>query len=188
MEALIICGMPASGKTAVARILAGMLGVKAYGGGDVLREIAKGRGYMADGDDWWDTPQGIRFLEERSRDPELDREADKRMVALVKNGGIVVTSYTLPWLSEHGTKCWLEASLETRAARMANRDHISIGEARRVAGLRDMKNFEVYKAMYGIELGIDMKPFNIVLDVNNMTPEQAARSIQELADVHCQGV
>lgn len=177
MQALIICGMPASGKTSAARIVSGKLGVPAYGGGDVLREMAARRGYSVSGDGWWDTQDGLKFLGERSRNHELDKEADSHMLELIVKGDVVVTSYTMPWLSKTGVKCWLGASLETRAARLAKRDHISLAEALRVAAERDRRNFTVYRELYGIELGVDMKPFNIVLDVNNMLPEQAANAI-----------
>ena len=81
MKAIILCGMPAVGKTTVARILATKLGLKLIGGGDILKEIALEEGYNAVGDDWWDTEEGMKFMQERTGSPEFDREVDRRLLA-----------------------------------------------------------------------------------------------------------
>ena len=177
MKALILCGMPAAGKTVTAQAIARRLGVGVVGGGDVLKEMARERGYKITGEGWWDTPDGIRFLRERESNPDFDKEADKRMIAKIEKGDIVVTSYTMPWLSKQGIKCWLNASLETRAKRMATRDNMPEAKAFEVVKIRDRENHELYKKVYGIELGKDMKPFNIILDVNNITIDEAADEI-----------
>lgn len=177
MKALILCGMPAAGKTVTAQAIAKKLGVAVVGGGDVLKEMARERGYKITGEGWWDTPEGIKFLREREGNPDFDKEADRRMIEKIEKGNVVVTSYTMPWLSKKGIKCWLEASRATRAKRMAGRDGITEERAREVVGIRDTENYEIYKKMYGIELGKDLKPFNIVLDVNNMTIDEAAEEV-----------
>jgi cytidylate kinase len=169
--------MPAAGKTVTANVIAKKLGIEAIGGGEILKEMADARGYKVTGEDWWDTPEGMKFLKERGSNPEFDKEADHRLIQKINKGNIVVTSYTAPWISKNGIKCWLEASRETRAKRMAARDGTSVEEARKVVRTRDRENFELYKKMYGLELGKDMKPFNIIVDVNTITPEQAAEEI-----------
>ncbi len=177
MKALILSGMPAAGKTATAQEISKKTGVSMAGGGDVLKEMARERGYSVTDEDWWDTPDGIKFLRERELNPDFDKEADRRMIEKIERGNIVVTSYTMPWLSERGVKVWLEASKDTRTKRMALRDSIPIDRAREIVSVRDRENYELYKKMYGIELGVDMKPFNIIIDVNNKTQEQVAEEI-----------
>ncbi|MDE1874185.1 MAG: AAA family ATPase [Candidatus Micrarchaeota archaeon] len=181
MEALILCGMPAAGKTTTAEVLGRRLNVPSIGGGYVLKEMAGARGYKVTGEGWWDTPDGMRFLREREKNPDFDKEADKIMLQKIERGDIVVTSYTMPWLSKAGRKVWLEATQETRAERMARRDSIEMAKAREVVALRDKENYALYKRMYGIELGRDLKPFNIIVDVNNKTPEEAADEIMGAA-------
>lgn len=56
MQALIISGMPAAGKTVTAHAIAKKLGITSVGGGDVLKEMARERGYKITGEGWWDTP------------------------------------------------------------------------------------------------------------------------------------
>src|SRR5208283_3397038 len=144
MKAIILSGMPAVGKTTVAQILSKRLGVKTIGGGEILREMARERGYDPTGDDWWDTEEGIKFLRERKTDSEFDKEADKRMVDKINSGNIIVTSYTAPWISKEGIKIWLSASVEVRAERMAKRDHTELSESTQALRIRDKENIELY--------------------------------------------
>ncbi len=49
MEAIIVSGMPAVGKTTVSKLLADALGLRVVGGGDVLKEMAAEEGYKPGG-------------------------------------------------------------------------------------------------------------------------------------------
>ncbi len=69
--------MPAVGKTTVAKLLASRLKLKVIGGGDILKEIALEEGYNAVGDDWWDTEEGMRFMEERAGAPSSTRRSTR---------------------------------------------------------------------------------------------------------------
>src|SRR2546426_11652423 len=102
MNAIIVSGMPAVGKTTVSRLLGDALGLKVVGGGDVLKEIAAEEGYKPGGEGWWDTEEGIEVLRERKKSAEFEREVDERLLKKAKGGDVVFTRYTLPWLSDHG--------------------------------------------------------------------------------------
>jgi cytidylate kinase len=179
MEAIIISGMPAAGKTEASKRVAKRLGLKEFGGSDILKEMAGERGYILGGSDWWDTEEGLRFLKEREKDPEFDRETDRRMTEKIKRGDIVVTSYTMPWLSDVGFKVWLDASHDVCAARMAKRDGTDVERARKVVAERDRRNCELYEKLYNIKLGRDKKPFDVIINTDNLTPEQIAERIIE---------
>ncbi len=62
------------------------------------------------------------------------------------------------------------------------------GGARRITAARDAGNAALRRKHYGIELGAGTRPFNIVLDVNNMMPEQAVDRILELIGAGKEGV
>jgi CMP/dCMP kinase len=177
MKAIILSGMPAVGKTTVAQILSKRMGLKTIGGGEILREMAKERGYNPAGEGWWDTKEGIKFLRERKEDPNFDKEADRRMINRINNGDIVVTSYTAPWISKEGIKVWLSASEEIRAERMAKRDHTNLAEAGAALRIRDRENIELYEKLYKIKFGSDKKPFHIIIDTTKMDPEQITDAI-----------
>lgn len=177
MKAIILSGMPAVGKTTVAQILSKRLGMEAIGGGEILREMAKERGYNPSGEDWWDTSEGIKFLQERKDDPNFDKEADRRMAEKISKGNIIVTSYPGPWIFNDGIKVWLSASESVRAERMAKRDRTSLAKAREALRIRDRENAELYERMYKIKFGKDKKPFDIIIDTTKMDPEQIADAV-----------
>jgi CMP/dCMP kinase len=177
MKAIIISGMPAAGKTTVAAIIAKHLGLKTMGGGEILREMASEKGYHPEEKDWWDTEDGMKFLQERKTDPNFDKEADKRMMEKVRKGNIVLTSYTIPWLIQNEFKVWLDASEEKRAERMSKRDGFDIEEGRRVVRLRDKENTELYDHMYGIKFGKDKKPFDLIIDTDNIGEDEVASEV-----------
>ena len=62
-KSIIISGPPAIGKTTVAKGLAKEFGMQNLSGGDVLKEMAQERGFQTRGADWWDTKEGMTFLE-----------------------------------------------------------------------------------------------------------------------------
>jgi CMP/dCMP kinase len=179
MKAIILCGMPAVGKTTVAKILASKLKLKLVGGGDILKEIALEEGYNAVGDDWWDTKEGMRFMEERAGSPEFDREVDRRLLARAQKGDVVITSYTLPWLAKDGLKVWLSGTKQSRAERMAKRDASSPEECSKVIEARDRENYALYKKLYGIRFGKDLSPFTMVVGTDGVPAEKVAKSILE---------
>jgi|SRR5271155_3003418 len=179
MKAIILCGMPAVGKTTVAKIIASKLDLKLIGGGDVLKEIALEEGYNAVGDDWWDTDEGMKFMQERAGDSEFDKEVDKRLLARASKGDVVMTSYTLPWLAKDGIKVWLSGTKRSRAERMAKRDASSPEECAKVIDARDSENYELYKKLYGIRFGKDLAPFAIVVGTDGIPAGKVAASVLE---------
>lgn len=181
MEAIIFSGLPAVGKTTVARLVAKKLGVKVLGGGDILKEMAAEAGLKTTGDDWWDTPEGIRFLGERKKSAKFDKEVDKRLLGKVEAGNVVITSYTLPWLTKMGIKVWLSGSVESRAARMAARDGMSREECKRVIAIRDEENRKIYRKLYGIDFARDLTPFTLVVGTDGVpAPDVAERVLKQL--------
>jgi cytidylate kinase len=174
---IIISGMPAVGKTTLAQALAQRFGLTLLSGGDVLKEMAEERGYRVTGLEWWDTPEGMRFLNERQGNPEFDREVDRRLKLAVERGGVVVTSYPLPWLTDKGVKFWLKASQASRAARMARRDRIPLEEALRIVRVRDEENRALYQQLYGIRFGEDLSVFNYVIDTDPLSEAAVAEVV-----------
>jgi CMP/dCMP kinase len=136
--------------------------------------MAVNRGYKPGGEDWWDTPEGMKFLKEREANSEFDREADKLLVEKIEKGNIIVTSWTAPWLTKRGFKVWLTASSKTRSERMSTRDETSHAHSAKVVSERDTKHHKLYMDLYQIDMGNDLSPFDLIIDTDNRTPEQVA--------------
>jgi CMP/dCMP kinase len=137
-----------------------------YSGGDILKLLAGTKGYSTSGDDWWDTEEARRFMQERKLDPTFDNQVDKKLIEIIRSQSAVVTSYTLPWLANGGVKFWLKGSQENRAMRMANRDNIPYREAKKVIQIRDEQNRNIYRNLYSFNFGEDLKVFDFCLNTD----------------------
>jgi len=175
---IVISGWPAVGKTTIACKLAEEFDFVMYNGGDILKMLAEDKGYSVKRDDWWDTLEAKKFMEERKSDPSFDKKVDEKLTEIVKEGRTVITSYTLPWLvlDELVIKFWLRGSPENRAKRMANRDDISFEEAKRITKLRDDENKRIYYMLYGFRFGEDLTVFDYALNTDRL-------SLESLVDV-----
>lgn len=171
-KSIVISGPPAVGKTTVAKGLAEEFQLEYLSGGDVLKEMAKEHGFDSDGDDWWDTPDGMKFLSKREENSEFDKNLDKRLTDLFNKGGMVITSYTLPWLISDGIKIWLEGSHESSTKRMQSRDNMSSVDAYEITKERFDKNKILYKKLYDYNFGDDTSVFDVIINTDNLTARQ----------------
>ena len=149
-KSIVISGPPAVGKTTVAKGLAKEFDLKYLSGGDVLKEMAKEHGFNSGGDDWWDTEDGMKFLNQREKNPEFDKKLDEKLSELFNQGSMVITSYTLPWLVKDGIKIWLEGSRLSSSKRMQNRDNMSSEDAFEITKKRFDKNKALYLSLIHI--------------------------------------
>ena len=186
LKSIIISGPPAIGKTTIAKRLAKEFDVQYLSGGDILKELAEEQGFQTEGDDWWDTQEGIHFLDQRKNNPEFDKNVDNKLKELFSKGGIVVTSYTLPWLVEGGVKIWLDGSKENSALRMTARDNSSKIDALEIVQKRYNENKIIYKELYGFEFGEDLSVFDKIIKTDGLNAEQvfeiAKSTVREFFD------
>ena len=171
-KSIVISGPPAVGKTTVAKGLAEEFQLQYLSGGDVLKEMAKEQGFDSDGDDWWDTDDGMKFLNQREQNSEFDKNLDEKLTGLFNQGGMVITSYTLPWLVKDGIKIWLEGSHTSSTERMQSRDNMSPQEAYEITKERFDKNKALYKKLYNFDFGDDKSVFDLIINTDNLTAQQ----------------
>ena len=183
-KSIIISGPPAIGKTTVAQGLANEFGLTYLGGGDILKELAKDQGFTTDGADWWDTPDGMKFLKQRSQNSEFDKKVDDKLKELFLLGGVVITSYTLPWLVKDGIKIWLRGTLENSAKRMKARDNMDEAKALEIVKTRYEENKKLYKKLYNFDFGEDLGVFDKIIDTDELDAEKvleiAKNTVKEL--------
>ena len=186
IKSIIISGPPAIGKTTIAKGLAKEFSIEYLSGGDILKELAEEQGFQTKGDDWWDTQEGINFLDQRKKNSEFDKNVDDKLKELFSKGGIVVTSYTLPWLVDGGIKIWLDGSKENSALRMTSRDNSSKNEALEIVQKRYNENKIIYKELYGFEFGEDLSVFDKIIKTDGLNVEQvleiAKSTVREFFD------
>jgi len=176
-KSIVVSGPPAIGKTTVAKGLAKEFNLNYLSGGDILKELANEEGFSSSGDDWWDTEDGMKFLNQRKENPEFDKKVDKKLIELFEKGGTVITSYTLPWLINNGIKLWLDGSVKNSAKRMQNRDNMDEFSALEVVNKRFNENKLIYKNLYNFEFGDDLSVFDKIIQ----TDEKNADEVLEIA-------
>jgi cytidylate kinase len=169
---ICISGLAGTGKSTLSKKLAEKYHLRYYSGGDVLKELAKQEGYDVSVQGWWESPQGLNFLNERVNDPKFDKAVDDKLLEYAKQGNVLLDSWTMPWLLQCGFKIWLEASFEKRAARVAIRDGMTTAQALEVLKEKEARTKAIYKALYGFVLGEDFKPFDFVLDTDNLSADE----------------
>lgn len=169
---IVISGWPAVGKTTIAESLARDFNLKLWNGGDILKMMAHDGGYSSSlNHDWWDTEEAAKFMNERSKNPNFDREVDNRLIELLNEGNVVITSYTLPWIADATINFWLQGSVENRSKRMSMRDNIDIDSARKIVQRRDFENKQIYKKLYQFEFGEKLDVFDFAMNTDILTLE-----------------
>ena len=169
---IVISGWPAVGKTTIAENLAKDFNLKLWNGGDILKMMAFERGYSSSlNHDWWDTEEAAKFMKERNNNPNFDREVDNRLIELVKEGNVVITSYTLPWISDATINFWLQGSVDNRSKRMSMRDKIDINTAKKIVQRRDVENKLIYQKLYQFEFGEKLDVFDFVMNTDILSLE-----------------
>ena len=177
LKSIVVSGPPAIGKTTVAKGLAKEFNLNYLSGGDILKELASEEGFSSSGDDWWDTEDGMKFLNQRKKNPEFDKKVDTKLIELFEKGNVVITSYTLPWLIDNGIKLWLDGNVKNSAKRMQNRDNMDESSALEVVNKRFNENKLIYKNLYNFEFGDDLSVFDKIIQ----TDEKNADEVLEIA-------
>ena len=174
VKSSVICisGMAGTGKSTLAKKLAAKYRLKYYSGGDALKALAAEEEYDTSSCGFWESPEGLRFLEKRAKDSKFDKAVDEKLLEYATCGNVLLDSWTMPWLVKSGFKIWLLASMEKRAERVAQRDKLSVEEAQQMLKEKEAKTKAIYKQLYGFSLGEDFKPFDLVLDTDNLNADE----------------
>lgn len=167
-----VCGMAGSGKSTLGRRLARKYGLGYYSGGDALKALAVDEGFGRVRRGWWESVEGLRFLERRGEDSRFDRAIDEKLLEFAKGGSVVLDSWTMPWLFDGGFKVWLETSPENRAKRIARRDGMSFAEALEALRVKEARTRSIYMRLYGFRLGEDFGPFHLILDTDSLSASE----------------
>ncbi len=175
IKSIIISGPPAIGKTTISKGLATEFDLQYISGGDALKELAKEQGFKIQGNDWWDTEEGMDFLNFRQQNFQYDKIVDQKLKEIFQRGGVIITSYTLPWLVDGGIKIWLFGSHQNSAERMKIRDNVNVEQALKIVKKRYAENKSLYKKLYGIDFKDDATIFDKIIDTSNLSANEVLK-------------
>jgi predicted cytidylate kinase len=164
-------GLPGSGKTTVARILADKLKMEYINAGDIFRNLAAKKGM---------TLEEFGFFAERN--PNIDRAIDKKLLEIARRDNVILEGRLAGIMLElndvEALKVWLEAPLEERVRRVSDRDTKSTEAALSDTQTREKSEWDRYYNIYHVDIR-DLSVYNMVVQTQDRTPEDIAEEIIE---------
>lgn len=166
---ITISGLPGSGKTTVARLVAAELGLEHVYAGNIFREQAKHAGLSLS-----------EYLARAETDPSIDRELDRRMQERAGQGPAVLEGRLAGFMADQAgadaLKIFLDASEGVRAFRITGREGGEADERLREIQAREASDWRRYRDIYGVDYH-QLDRYDLVMDTDGRTPEEVARAI-----------
>ena len=166
---ITISGLPGSGKTTVARLVARELGLEHVYAGEIFRRRAEERGIPL-----------AEYLRMAETDEAIDRELDAQMLARAARGQAVLEGRLAAYIAEQAgvpaLKVFLDASEAVRAERIAGREGGATTERLREIQEREASDRRRYLVLYGVDYH-DRGRYDLVMATDRQTPEELARAI-----------
>jgi predicted cytidylate kinase len=166
---ITISGLPGSGKTTVARLVARELDLEHVYAGEIFRRQAQQRGIPL-----------AEYLKMAETDESIDRDLDAQMLARAAAGRAVLegrlTAYIADTAGVPALKVFLDASEDVRAERITGREGGATAERLREIQAREDSDRRRYQLLYGVDYH-DPRRYDLVMVTDRQTPEELARAI-----------
>jgi cytidylate kinase len=172
---ITVSGPGGSGKSTLAATLADRLGYDHVSGGDIFRDIAAERDL---------SPLELNKLAEE--DDQIDRDLDRRLRSTAReNDDLVLESRLAGWMAGDyaDLRLWLDAPLDVRAARIADREDKPVETAREETVARADSEKLRYEEYYGIDID-DLAIYDLVINTARWGPDGVLELVADAAERH----
>jgi len=156
---ITVGGLPGSGKSTFAKLIAEYLGTEYLSAGRAFRKMASDRGM--------DLEEFSRLAEGNH---EIDREIDDMQVEMSRGKDVVVDSRLSAWVIEKpDLKIYLAVDRDERARRVSERDGIPMEQAIKLIAEREDSERKRYREIYDIDV-TDIGVYDIVINSGTFLP------------------
>jgi cytidylate kinase len=141
---ITVSGPAGSGKSTLAAGLADALGYEHVSGGDIFRSLAEERGVSL-----------VEFNQLAEEDDQIDRDLDRRLRTTAREADdLVLESRLAGWMAGDyaDLRVWLDAPLDARATRIADREEKPIDQVREETRTRAESERQRYEDYYDIDI------------------------------------
>lgn len=169
---ITISGKICTGKTTLLKSLEKHLGWPTFMTGQLFREHAKKKNLQLEG------------AEEQNQ--RITREVDERVKKMLHEPGHLIVDGWMSGLSANSLpdvmKILLECDNRTRYGRFANREKVTLTEAKKRVEERQGSWFEKIEKIHKIKRGefIDPKNYTIVIDTTNLSTSKITKKVLQL--------
>jgi len=169
---ITISGMPGSGKSTIAKILAEKLGYKHLSGGDLRGQIALKHGLTID-----------ELNKIGEKEIWTDKEVDDKLVKIAKNeDNYVIDSWIAFHFIPQSIKIFLDVRPEEGAKRVFENPRPDEDKKKALKETEKMLNIRVettrkrYKKYYNVDF-LDKKNYDFILDTSDLSIEQVTEKV-----------
>jgi cytidylate kinase len=165
---ITVSGPAGTGKTTTARTISESLGYDYVSGGDIFRSMADEQDMTL-----------LEFNQFAEGNEQIDRDLDRQLRETARSrDDLVLESRLAGWMAgEHADfRLWLDAPLSVRAKRIAEREEISVEQAREETQARAESESLRYQEYYGIDID-DRSIYDLSVNTSRLDPTGVAKVI-----------
>ena len=157
---ITIGGLAGTGTTTAAKLLSEKLDIPFVSTGSIFRQMAKEKGMSI-----------LEFSELAENDTTIDIEIDKRQAELAKSSSnLIIEGRLSAYFIDADLKLWLNAPLNIRAERIADRESKNVDLAMREIKIREESEALRYQDIHEIDIN-NMDIYDLIVNSGTFKPE-----------------